>query len=436
MESIWQKTADAPSFPSLEGDKKCDVLVIGGGLAGLLTAHRLTREGVRCVLVEADRICSHTTGNTTAKLTLQHGLIYNRIISRYGVEHARAYLMANEAAIEDYRALSAEYDFDFKQRSAYVYTTDDVASLEREAAAYLRLGYAAQLVEHTELPIATAMALRLDNQASIHPLKLCYALARELEIYEGTRVRELARGEAVCDCGRIRAEKIIVATHFPILNKHGLYFLKQYQKRSYVLALEGVGEMKGMYIDGSGDGLSFRSMGDTLLLGGGGHRTGARSSGWKTLEDFAEKHYTGAHIVAKYATQDCITLDGIPYIGRYSASTDGIYVATGFNKWGMSSSMVAASILTDAVLGRKSPYAETFSPSRSILHLSTLGNIFHSVKGLLTPTVPRCPHLGCALKYNRAEHSWDCPCHGSRFTEKGKLLDTPATGDLPAKKNK
>ena len=124
-----------------------------------------------------------------------------------------------------------------------------------------------------------------------------------------------------------------------------------------------------------------------------------------------------------------MTLDGVPYIGLYSRGTDGLYTVTGFNKWGMTSSMAAASLLTDLALGRKNPYGSLFSPSRTMLRPQLAVNTLESALGLLTPTTPRCPHMGCALKYNAAEHSWDCPCHGSRFGEDGALIDNPATDD-------
>ena len=124
-----------------------------------------------------------------------------------------------------------------------------------------------------------------------------------------------------------------------------------------------------------------------------------------------------------------MTLDGVPYIGKYSKSTENLYVTTGFNKWGMTNALVSAGILRDMVLGMQNPYADVFSPSRSIFHPQLAINAAESIINLLTPTAPRCPHLGCALKYNKAEHSWDCPCHGSRFTEDGKLIDNPATDD-------
>lgn len=184
-----------------------------------------------------------------------------------------------------------------------------------------------------------------------------------------------------------------------------------------------------MYVDESDRGLSFRNYGDFLLLGGGGHHTGKKGGCWQELESFTNKHYKHAEIVSKWATQDCMALDDIPYIGPYSKSMTDVYVATGFNKWGMSNAMVAANILCDLVQEKNNSYSSVFSPSRSMLCPHLAINIFESTMGILTPTVPRCPHLGCALKYNRVEHTWDCSCHGSRFTKDGQLIDNPATDD-------
>ena len=242
-----------------------------------------------------------------------------------------------------------------------------------------------------------------------------------------TKALELAPGQVVTNRGTVRAEHIIVTTHFPLLNKHGAYFLKLYQHRSYVLALANAPDVKGMYVDEGNTGLSFRNYGSLLLLGGGGHRTGKPGGGWRELEDFAKRHYPQATVAARWAAQDCMTLDGAPYAGRYSRGTEGLYAMTGFNKWGMTSSMAAALLLADLVQGKENPYAELFNPSRRLLRPQLAVNAWESALGLLTPTVPHCPHMGCALKYNPQEHSWDCPCHGSRFGEDGRLLDLPAT---------
>ena len=223
---------------------------------------------------------------------------------------------------------------------------------------------------------------------------------------------------------------MIAATHFPFLNKHGAYFLKLYQHRSYVMALKNVSDVRGMYVDEAQEGMSFRNARDLLLVGGGGHRTGKRGGAWRELREFARRYYPGATEKYQWATQDCMSLDGVPYIGPYSSSTSNLYVATGFNKWGMTSSMVSAMLLSDLVQGKTNPFAEVFSPSRTVLRPQLVVNGFEAAVGLLAPTTKRCPHMGCALKWNSQEHTWDCPCHGSRFTKKGKCIDNPATGDL------
>lgn len=429
MNSIWEETSERISFHPMKGEKKTDVLIVGGGMAGILCAYMLKNADVDCVLVEAGRICSGITKNTTAKITFAHGLLYSKLIHRFGEERARLYLDAQQRSCEKYADLCSRISCDYERKDSYVYSMTDRKKIEREVAALNRLGVGAEFCESTELPFDVAGAVRVKEQAQFHPLKFIFHIAKELPVYENTKVLELLPGKAVTQDGTIICKKMIIATHFPILNKHGGYFLKLYQHRSYVLALDSSPNVDGMYVDEADKGLSFRNYKNLLLLGGGGHRTGKEGGNWRELDVFAQEHYGGAKIIAKWAAQDCMTLDGIPYIGQYSKNTPDLYVATGFNKWGMSSSMVAAIILTDLVCGRSNPYTHVFSPSRSIWHPQLAINAFESMAGILTPTTPRCPHMGCALKYNRAEHSWDCPCHGSRFAKDGELLDNPATDD-------
>ncbi len=429
MESVWEKTAHKPKFDALDGNKKTHVLIVGGGIAGILCAYKLKNAGVDCLLVEANEICGGITKNTTAKITLGHGLIYDKMIKRFGEDKARLYAKAQSNAIKDYARLCERIDCDFEARDHYVYSLHHARRIETEVAALRRLGMKAELSDAPELPFPVAGAVRVKDQAQLHPLKFLYAMANDLPIREHTKVKELMPHKAKTNRGEITFNKLIITTHFPMLNKHGLYSLKLYQHRSYVLALKDAQPMDGMYVDESDAGLSFRCFGDLLLLGGGGHRTGKKGGCWQELEEFANKHYKNAKIVAKWATQDCMTLDGIPYIGQYAKSTPDVFVATGFQKWGMTNAMVAADLLTDLLLGKQSPLTAVFSPSRTLLRPRLAINALESTLGLLTPTAPRCPHLGCALKYNRAEHSWDCPCHGSRFSEDGKLIDNPATDD-------
>lgn len=407
-----------------------DVLVIGGGLAGLLCARRLCELGVDCALVEADTVCGGVTKNTTAKITSQHGLIYGRLLRKLGAERARMYLEANQAALGEYRRLCAGIDCGFEERDAYVYSLRDRAKLEREVRALETLGIPAELVEEVPLPVPAVGAVRFPGQAQFDPLRFAAAVAGNLRIYEHTPVLELAPRTAVTPEGQITAENMIVCTHFPILNKHGGYFLKMYQRRSYVLALENTPGVEGMYVDEAEDGLSFRSAGGLLLLGGGGHRTGGQGGGWRELKRYAARYYPDSREVARWAAQDCMTLDGVPYIGPYSRRTRGLYAATGFNKWGMTSSMAAAMILGDLVTGRENPWSPVFSPSRSMLHPQLVVNAGTAAWHLLRPAERRCPHMGCALQWNAQERTWDCPCHGSRFTKEGRLIDNPATGNL------
>ena len=428
MDSLWQKTARLPRFEPLDTDLTADVLVIGGGMAGILCAHALKRAGADCVLVEAGRLCGGVTGDTTAKVTAQHGLIYHRLLEQGGEEGARLYLQANQQAVEEYRQLCRSIECEFEEQDSVVYSRHDRETVQKEAGALTQLGAPARLVDNTPLPFPVAGAVRLGGQGQFHPLKFAAGIVPGLRIFEQTKVLELKPGQAVTTGGTIRAGAIIVATHFPMLNKHGGYFLKLHQSRSYVLALRGAPAIQGMYVDEEDAGLSLRRYGDLLLLGGGGHRTGKQGDGWRVLEGFARRHWPKAREEFRWATQDCMTLDGMPYIGRYSPRAKGLYVATGFNKWGMTSSMVAAQLLGELVQGREHPCVELFSPSRRMRRPQLAANVARAVVGLLTPG-PRCPHMGCVLKYNRQEHSWDCPCHGSRFTREGELIDNPATDD-------
>ena len=430
MHSLWSETVTLPSFEALKKNIKTDVLIIGGGITGILTAYYLQQAGIHYVLIEADRILRGITKNTTAKITSQHGLIYHKIMKKYGTDVAGLYLEANETALWEYRKLSEHILCDFVPETNYVYSLADRSKLEKELDALEKLKFPAAFKEDLPLPFSTAGAVAFPNQAKFHPLKFLAELSKSLHIYEHTKAQELSGHFVTTDHGVIRAEKIIVATHFPILNKHGGYFLKMYQHRSYVLALAHAAISDGMYVDEANSGLSFRTHQNFLLLGGGGHRTGKQGGNYMELREFAAKYYPASHEAYHWATQDCMTLDGMPYIGQYSKHTPNLYVATGFNKWGMTSAMVAALLLRDLILDKKTPYAPVFSPSRSIWHPQLLYNGIESATNLLTPTRKRCPHLGCALKWNKAEHTWDCPCHGSRFSQHGELIDNPATDDL------
>ena len=430
LNSVWMSDTKLPEFPPLVGNVKTDVAIIGGGMAGILCAHRLTQQGIECAVVEADRVFSGISRNTTAKVTSQHGLCYHKLIRRLGIPAARSYWQANQMALRQISRLAEGIPCDFQKTDSYIFTRGGQGLLEQEVAALYTLGIRAEYINRTGLPIPVTGAIRFPGQAQFHPVKFAAGLLPGLQIYEHSPIRRWKGRELVTDRGSITARKIIVATHFPIFNKHGGYFLKMYQQRSYVLALENAPALDGMYLEAGENGISVRTAGDFLLLGGGGHRTGQQGGGWEELEKTAGVWFPETRERCRWVAQDCMTLDGMPYIGPYGRHTPDVFVAAGFNKWGMTSSMAAAMVLTDLVQERQNPWAQVFSPQRSSAYPQLLANIAHSTLNLLRPTVPRCPHLGCALRWNEAEHSWDCPCHGSRFHEDGTLLDGPANGNL------
>lgn len=426
MQSLWENNVRIPSFNKLDKDMKTDVLIIGGGIAGILCAYMLDRANINYVLVEADTICSKTTKNTTAKITSQHGLIYNKLEKEFGLGYAKLYLKANEEAVKSYRELCQNIDCDFETKDNYVYDSQNQYKLDKEISTLNKLNSSAVYVNRIPVPVKNFGAIKFENQAQFNPLKFISSISKNLNIYEHTRILETDNNIAKTDKFTIRANKIIVATHFPFINKHGLYFMKMYQHRSYVTALENAEQIDGMYVDDYEKGMSFRNYGNLLLVGGGGHRTGKTGGSFKELIEFKKTHYPNAEIKYQWAAQDCMTLDGSMYIGPYSKSTPNMFVVTGFNKWGMTSAMLASNILTDLVMEKDNEYAEIFSPSRTIIRPQLALNSIETVTNMIYPTVKRCSHLGCALKWNHAEHTWDCACHGSRFDEHGKLIDNPA----------
>lgn len=478
MESIWSQTTDIKSYPPLTEDLSADAVVIGGGLAGILTAYLLKQHNIDTIVLEAKRVGGGQTRNSTAKITSQHDIIYTKLIDSFGEELASQYAKANETAIRDYKQLIEKQSIDcsFEELPAYLYSQnqEDVQRLQKEAEAAKRLGIDAEYTRDTALPFSVAGAVRFNNQAQFHPLEFLKAISEGLKIYEDTRVTKVEDNVVSTNHGKVKAKHIVFATHFPFINMPGFYFARMHQERSYVIALKGAARLDGMYYGVDEDGLSLRCWNDILLFGGGGHRTGENSAGGKYafLRTKAQELIPQGKEVACWSAQDCITLDGVPYIGQFAASTEKWYVATGFAKWGISTSMAAANIITDMILGRENPYSQVFAPGRFTPSASTkqfITDLGQSVKGLARQafTFPdeqaeklpaesggvveidgekvgvykdenrklhivsvRCPHLGCQLEWNPDEKSWDCPCHGSRFDIEGKLLDNPAQINL------
>lgn len=455
--SIWRDTESIHKRNSLPGDISADTVIIGGGMAGILTAYFLKHKGRECIVLEEEQIGGGQTQNTTAKITSQHNLIYDNMIRQIGLDKARQYAGANEVAIKKYEEIIRRHkiDCEWVNCSAYLYTDCDTHLLEMECRAAERLGIPAELTKNTELPFQVESALRFDGQARFHPLKFLQAAAGEVTVYEDTKVIKLNGNTLVTNKGNVGAKNIVSACHYPFINIPGYYFIRMHQERSYVLAVDGVKPVEGMYLGIDPGALSVRSTKDALLIGGGGHRTGENWTGgqYKYLSYMADKYWPGFREVARWSAQDCMTLDSIPYIGRFTRRYPNWYVATGFGKWGMTSSMVSAMLLSDLICEEKNPYEEVFSPRRMNVRASA-GNFLkeggHAVAGLVRPKeVPagqesgdmhggrrRCPHMGCYLTWNPDEQSYDCPCHGSRFDAAGTKLDGPAQNDIQVRKEK
>lgn len=429
MEYLWTKGLEPPVYPQLVGDQKTDVLVIGGGMAGVLCALRLHRAGVDSMLVEAKQIGLGITKGTTAVVSAQHSTLYQDLIRQLGLEGAKTYLDANLQAVAQFRRLAEDISCDFEDTPSILYSRTDRNKMEQEAAAVQSLGFGAEFLTETPLPHRIAGAVAFPGMAQFHPLKFLYGAAKGLRIFENTFVQRLENTTAYTTDGCIRAKKVIVATHFPFINRHGLYFLKLYQKRSFVIAIEHP-EPLGCTLEAQAEsGVYLRSYGNLLLIGGGDRRTGKKGEDFDVPRAFVRRFYSDAKEVFAWANQDCISLDGVPYIGTYSRSCPNVFVASGFNAWGMTGSMVAAEILTELVLERKNPYPFVFDPSRSMISPQYFTNLGESMIHFVTPTKKRCPHMGCALQWNPVEQSWDCPCHGSRFDQNGHLIDNPAKKD-------
>lgn len=429
LKSVWSMSRQGSEAKQLDGNITTDVLIIGAGMAGILCAYFLKERGIDYVLVDGGRAGDGITCNTTAKITAQHSFIYQEIVKSYGVAKAEMYLKANMEALDKYLELGQKVDCNMEKADSYVYSSD-MHKVDNEIKALLRIGYKTKFIEKVPLPVTAAGAVGFEGQAHFNPLMFIDGIKGELNLYENTYVKELDGRRAITDKGVISAAKIIIATHFPFINRHGFYFMKMYQHRSYVVAIKPDYNIDAMYVDENDKGMSFRQYEDMLFVGGGGHKTGKHGGGWQELRQFIKRNYPDSQEVCHWAAQDCMTLDKIPYIGEYSSGTAGLYVATGFNKWGMTSSMVSAMILADMIEGKENDYAKVFDPSRSMLKPQILANLGSTVKNLITPTSPRCTHLGCALKWNKPERTWDCPCHGSRYDENGNIIDNPAMRNL------
>ncbi len=423
-----------PSFPTLNGDAECDVLVIGGGLCGLLCAAYLQNAGLSVLVCEANRIVDGVTARSTAVVSVGQDILCRDIYKKFGADAAQTVMRARLSALSEYRTLCRELGCICDVRDFYLYSTDNPSAMQKEYELMRRFGVQSKLLKSMPIDIKISAAIKFPGQLTLDPIDFCARLARSIPIRENTRIAKLTHDGAETDRYRIRARHVIVATHFPLPKLRGLYSLKLYQQRSYVLALEGVHDIGGAYEDIADDGMYMRMYKNYLLLGGGDHRTGTNGGGFdavfKYRNDNMSNLFRRSKIYTAFATQDTVSLDGLPYIGRLMRTSDRHLVATGFGGYGFIGSMIAAMSLRDLIFNRPNPALEVFAPSRNMFNAALFKNIGISASNLLSPSSHRCPHLGCALKWNPAERSWDCPCHGSRFDENGTLLDTPAQHGL------
>lgn len=493
--SLWVGTSPESNYPVLHGDIDVDVAVIGAGITGLSTAAMLKQQGRTVAVIEAGNVASGATGYTTAKVTSLHGIMYADLVKNAGKDQAQMYTDANQAAIEEIAKMVETHsiDCDFRRADAYSYTTDSsqVEKVRQEVDAALSLGLPASFTEMTELPYQVAGAVRFANQAMFHPRKYCLGLAAFIDgdgshIYEKTRALDVTDGET-CEVktsgGTVRANHVVMATQLPFLDRGG-FFAKTHPARSYAMAVELNGAApQHMYLGIDTPTRSVRSHqeGEThyVILGGEGHKVGQdpdTSDRYEALEAWAREEFDIRSIAYRWSAQDYMPVDDVPYIGPITSDNKQILVATGFKKWGMTTGTVAGMILTDTIMGIESPWQEVFDSTRTEVRRSAkdfvlenanvakrfIGDRLRTLKvpavedlkpgeggvvdadgekvaayrtesGELHKVSPICTHLGCQLTFNTGEKSWDCPCHGSRFTYEGEVIQGPATTNLERK---
>ena len=489
LKSYWLESTSETRYSELNEDINVDAVIVGGGMTGIITTYLLCKEGLKVAILEANRILQATTGHTTAKLTSLHGLTYDKLKKNLGEESARIYLEANEYAIEFVERLIHEkgIECDFVRCPAYVYTAQDkyIKAIEGEVQIAESFGTKASFLEEIPLPIEIKAAIRFDNQARFHPRKFLLPLAKDITsdgsyIFENTRAVDLAQGNpntVITDTGKkVTAKYVVIATHFPFFDGFGLYFTRLLPERSYVIAVKAKEKFpEGLFINAEEPRRSLRSQpfeeGELIFVGGENHITAHGrnfNQHYVSLKDFAVNHYTIEKICYKWSAQDYTTLDELPYIGKLTANTENIFVATGFKKWGMTNSIVSGIIIKDLITKGEHPWAKVYDPGRFIsspnaaktlvkqnldvaknLLQGKLENlpqdieisygegkvlefdgerigIYKDDKGSVHMVDTTCTHMGCELKWNDAESSWDCPCHGSRFTYEGNIIDGPA----------
>ncbi len=495
---FWFEDVSLPRFESLEENIKSDVVVVGGGITGIASAYLLSQQNMNVALLESSRLLNGATGHTTAKVTAQHSLIYDELLNNFGYNVARMYYEANTDALHLVEKIITDekIDCDFEKQDAFLYSTsgDYKVKLENEYKAYDRLNIKGQLTSKIPFDLSIENALMMENQAQFHPLKYLSKLVdilkeRGVKIYEDTTAINVETDDSTKtqtvitrNDKRIQCNHVLICSHFPFYEGRGLYFSRLYAERSYAMALQTkMAYPGGMYLSVDQPTRSIRSAKlnnkEVTIIGGEEHKTGQGGDmiehyrALKRFSDslFGEKSYT---ILNRWSTQDLVTLDKIPYIGPITKGQPNVLVATGYRKWGMTNSHVAAQIMVDNILGNINHAAEIFSPQRfqadpslKKFFLENLDVAKHLIKGKIEPahaTIDElendegaivkingerkgayrdeegevhivdttCTHAGCEVNWNSGERSWDCPCHGSRFSYTGDVLEGPAEKPL------
>lgn len=489
LDAEWLDTVSAQRYPQLDGDHTVDVAVLGGGITGLTTALLLARRGARVAVLEADRVGGGATGNNTAKVTALQATVYSAICRAHGPAAAADYATGSTAAVQQVADLAEQERIEcgLQRRPActVAVTPTEVPAVQAEAEAAAAAGLPVRWTDDVDLPFPVAGAIELADQIGLHPVRYARGLAQAIrregsEIYEGTRALELDKDD-LCRVrttgGTISAEQVVVATHYPVFDRGG-YFAGLDNARSYCVAARVRGALPtAMSINSGTPTRSLNTYGDLLIVGGEGHPTGAvgvDGQRYQRLADFARRHWDVTEISHRWSAQDPTCYDQLPVIGRYTPRTSRVYVASGFMKWGLTGGTMAAQILADLVGGTEpAPWVARFTPHRlslrSLPRLVTMNaktgaslladrfvpaevsgpaevpagearvvrhglgkaGAFRDLDGTLHAVSLRCTHLGCLLRFNGAERSWDCPCHGSRFDVDGSVLEGPAVRPLP-----